>query len=112
MPGPTHIQLKKGKLTMKTTLENQTVGRRPAREQSVAPEVNIYETQDGYVLQAEMPGVGKSGLEITVEGNELTIVGRRNPEAVEGETIFWERQFGDYRRVFELDPANDTAKIS
>jgi HSP20 family protein len=34
----------------------------------VTPEVNIFETKDGYVLEAEMPGVNKDGLEITLEG--------------------------------------------
>ena len=38
----------------------------------MAPEVNVFETKDGYVLEAEMPGVTKSGLEITLEGNDLT----------------------------------------
>src|ERR1043166_4957982 len=32
---------------------------RDSRQQFVAPEVNIFETNDGYVLQAEMPGVNK-----------------------------------------------------
>ena len=77
-----------------------------------SPEVNIFETKDGYVLEAEMPGVGKDGLEVTVEGNELTIVGRRSQETVTGEALFCERQRYDFRRVFELDPAIDTGKVS
>jgi len=40
-----------------------------------APDVNIYETEQGFVLQAEMPGVMKNGLEVTLEGNALTFVG-------------------------------------
>jgi HSP20 family protein len=97
---------------MQTTLENQTTNNRPVRDEYVAPNVNIFETQEGYVLQAEMPGVGKEGLEVTVEGNEITIVGRRNLETVAGQTLFRERNTADYRRVFELDPAIDTGKIS
>ena len=97
---------------MNTTLETHPVNNRPAREEYVAPEVNIYETKDGYILEAEMPGVNKSGLEVTVEGNEITIIGRRNNEAVSGETLFRERPALDYRRVFELDPAIDTSKVS
>src|SRR3954469_69118 len=81
-------------------------------QEYVAPEVNIFETKDGYVLEAEMPGVGKKGLEITLEGNELTLVGHRNPETEPGQPLFRERHAVDYRRVFELDPAIDTAKIS
>lgn len=97
---------------MKSTLENQTVDDRLTREEYVAPNVNIFETKDGYVLQAEMPGVSKDGLEITLEANEITITGRRAPETVAGEPLFRERHTADYRRVFELDPAIDSAKIS
>src|SRR5271163_1201754 len=83
-----------------------------ARGQSfVTPEVNIFETKDGYVLEAEMPGVTKDSLEITLEGNELAIVGRREKEELKAEAIYRESSTADYRRVFELDPAIDTAKI-
>lgn len=99
---------------MKATLqkENRPANERPTREEYVAPEVNIFETRDGYVLEAEMPGVNKSGLEITLEDNEITIVGRRNGEKTNGEPVYRERTQADFRRVFELDPAIDTAKIS
>jgi len=98
---------------MKATLEkDQNANHRATREEYIAPEVNIFETRDGYVLEAEMPGVGKDGLEITLEGNEITLTGRRAAETVNGEAIFRERSRADYRRVFELDPAIDTAKIA
>lgn len=97
---------------MKATVENQTTNNRLSREEYVAPDVNIFEAKDGYVLQAEMPGVNKDGLEIALEGTEITITGRRAPEKVNGEALFRERNTVDFRRVFELDPAIDTAKIS
>jgi HSP20 family protein len=78
----------------------------------VSPEVNILETKDGYVLEAEMPGVSKAGLEITVEGTEITITGHRQVEPLPGEALFRESNNADYRRVFELDPAIDTSKVS
>jgi|SRR3954453_22567053 HSP20 family protein len=81
-------------------------------QEYVAPEVNIFETKDGYVLEAEMPGVNKEGLEITLEGNEITLTGHRGAEQVPGQVLFRERRLADYRRVFELDPAIDTSKIS
>ena len=78
----------------------------------IVPPVNIFETKDGYVVEAEMPGVNKEGLEVTLEGNEITIVGRRHFEPVNGAALFRECQPADYQRVFDLDPAIDTGKIS
>ncbi len=99
---------------MKTTLERQ-----PAKNDQcapsveyIAPDVNIFETASGYVLEADLPGVGKDGLEITLEGNEITLIGHRADEAVGGEPLFGERVKADFRRVFELDPAIATDKIS
>jgi len=76
------------------------------------PEVNIFETKEGYVLEAEMPGASKDGLEITLEGTEITIVGRPANEVVIGEPLFRERSMAGFWRVFELDPAIDTTKIN
>jgi len=83
------------------------------REQFIAPDVNIYETKDGYLLEAEMPGVAKDGLEITLEGTELILTGRRSDQAPQGaDLLFAEARPLNYRRVFELDPTVDTAKIN
>ena len=92
--------------------EARTAPDRAARQEYFAPEVNIFETRDGYVLEADMPGVSKEGLEITLEGNEMTLVGHRQPEPTSGELLFRESRLADYRRVFELDPAVDTNKVS
>jgi len=81
-------------------------------QEFVSPAVNIFETKDGYVLEAEMPGVNKQGLEITLEGTEITITGRRQAEALPGTALFRESSTRGYRRVFELDPAIDRQKIS
>ena len=76
------------------------------------PAVNVVETKDGYILEAEMPGVGKDGLEVLMEDNELTIVGKRTA-AVDGlQPLYRESVDRDYRRSFVLDPAIDTAKIT
>ncbi len=99
---------------MKATLQKESpkTTERAQPEAFVAPEVNIFETQEGYVLEAEMPGVNKDGLEVTVAGNEITIVGRRTSEPASGEPLFRERTVADFRRVFELDPAINTSKIN
>jgi len=75
------------------------------------PQATIHETKEGYVLQAEMPGVNKAGLEVTVASNELTIIGRRSDPEINAEAVYRESRPRDFRRVFELDPAIDTARI-
>ena len=97
---------------MKTTAQKDQRGNLDQTQEFVSPEVNICETKDGYVLQAEMPGVNKDGLEITLEGNEITIVGHRQVEQLNGEPLFRESREAGYRRVFQLDPAIDTGKVS
>jgi len=100
---------------MKGTLQKEQrapVSNRNQSQEFVSPEVNIFETKDGYVLEAEMAGVNKEGLEVTLEGNEITIIGRRHSQPETGQPLFRECQTADFRRVFELDPAIDTGKIS
>jgi HSP20 family protein len=93
--------------------ETNVQGNHQDRSQNfISPEVNIFETKDGYVLEAEMPGVNKAGLEITLEGNELTILGRRNQPQLNASPLYRESSKADYRRVFELDPAIDTARVN
>lgn len=83
------------------------------RERFLTPEVDIFETKDEYVLEAEMPGVGKDGLELMLEGHVLTIVGHRNHDELHNATsVYRESDYCSYRRVFELDPAIDAGKIN
>ena len=79
--------------------------------QYLVPKVNIVEAKDAYLLEAEMPGVSKDGLEVLLEGTELTLVGHRSKVELEAEPIHRESNPRDYRRVFELDPTIDTGKI-
>ncbi len=81
-------------------------------EQFVVPSASVIEAANGHTLQVEMPGVNKQGLEVLVENNELTIVGRRSPPTVEGTLIHNETRPENFRRTFELEPSIDAEKIS
>ena len=83
-----------------------------ARKSYIAPVANILESPECYVLEAEMPGVNKEGLEITVENGELTFTGHYMPAEVKGRELLRESRQMDYRRVFELDPSIDVEHIS
>lgn len=87
--------------------------REAARErESLMPDVNIYERAEEYVLEAEMPGVPKNGLEVTLENGVLTIVGHRFVEEPTGSPVYRESREADYRRSFEIDPMVDAEKIN
>jgi len=83
----------------------------PPQRGYVSPRVNITETKDGYLLEAEMPGVNKDGLEISLENNQLTLTGRRREDPQGLELVYRESNNRDFRRIFVLDPTIDTAKI-
>ena len=83
-----------------------------AEEQFIAPAATVLENADGYTLEVEMPGVSKDTLEMWVENNELTILGRRSLPAVEGALLHRESRLENFRRTFELDPSIDAEKIS
>jgi HSP20 family protein len=97
--------------------EEQAVNPRPAAVETereyTRPAVDIFETAEGYVLEAELPGVNKDGLSVTLEGNFLTLEGRRQPPALpDTEPLYRESRPGDFYRTFQLDPAIDTGKVS
>jgi HSP20 family protein len=77
------------------------------------PPVNLYETEDGYVLTAEIPGVKNEDLEVSVEGERVTIGGKRAIEyPSDGSTSLHrrERQAGVFRRAFTLPEPGDPDK--
>lgn len=78
----------------------------------LVPAVNIYETGEGYLVEADMPGVSRDGLEIYLDQNELTLLGRRSAAAEAGTERYRESSGADYRRVFELHPEIDTQRIA
>jgi HSP20 family protein len=87
-------------------------GDRQSTEQFIAPAATVLENSDGYTLDVEMPGVSKENLEMWVEDNQLTILGRRSIPKVDGALIHRESRPENFRRSFEIDPSIDAARIS
>ena len=65
-----------------------------------------------HAANAQVIGVAKDGLELTVENGELVIIGRRVAVPPVGKVVYRESRGFDYRRAFELDPSIDTTKIT
>jgi len=80
-------------------------------EATVCPPANIFENENEYLLELEMPGVTKEGLEISLEGNELSIRGRTEHAKPPGQPVYRESLGADFWRSFELNNDMDSSKI-
>ena len=76
------------------------------------PRTQIHESEGSVVLVADMPGVDDQSVEVTLEDDVLTIVGRTHDAAPAGyRRIYAEFEQGDYRRSFVLSDRADAAGI-
>jgi HSP20 family protein len=76
------------------------------------PAVDIYETDEGAVLVADLPGCDESNVAISLEDGVLTIRGRVAPEAPEGLTLTAaEYRTGDFERSFTVSELVDPEKV-
>ena len=82
-----------------------------AMERHVTPAVDIYETPDGLVLMADLPGVEQENLEIRSDNNVLTIWGVTHA-VTPGEPVSREYELLNYFRRFELGEKIDQGKIT
>jgi HSP20 family protein len=87
-----------------------------ATQASRLPRTNVRETEDAYVFTMEMPGLGKKDVEVTVEGDELTVRGQRTEEKEDTNGLVRrEIRSTRFERTFDLagavDPDSIKAKI-
>jgi len=68
------------------------------------PRFEMKETDDAFVFVADVPGVKRRDLDVSVTGGHLIVSGTRRHEASDTpETLYaWERNFGDFERRFPL----------
>lgn len=68
------------------------------------PAVDVIENNDAYVLKAELPGLNKDDVKITLENNVLTIRGEKKNEMEKKEGNFHrvERSYGMFERSFTI----------
>jgi HSP20 family protein len=77
-----------------------------------APRVDIVETEDALEVLADMPGVTRDGVEVTLEQRVLSIRGRADVSVPEGlAPLYLEYEPGDYERSFTLSDAVDPGGI-
>ncbi|MFC1967798.1 Hsp20/alpha crystallin family protein [Chloroflexota bacterium] len=81
---------------------------------SLTPHMDMYEEKGELVMKAELTGVKKEDLDISLEGDVLTIKAEKNQEEVAEEATHYtgERYFGHYSRSQRLPFHVDAEKAS
>ena len=91
---------------------DETGAERTRDRPAFVPRADIYETDDGIFIVADMPGVDESSLDITLENNVLTINGYVEPVPPQGYSLVYsEYREGDYVRSFRLSDEIDRSGI-
>ena len=83
-------------------------------EWGFSPVVDVTETEEGYELTAEVPGIKPEEIEVTLSGDILTLKGekREEHEETKGECRLHERVYGSFYRGFRLREPVEREKIS
>lgn len=79
--------------------------------------VDIIEHEDGFTIEAEMPGFSKEDISLEADGGQIILTAKRSSQiSGEGQTYLKrERNFGQYQRIFylnDLDEQSVNAKYS
>ena len=78
------------------------------------PKVDIEENEGGYTIHADLPGLDKSDVSITVENGMLKIEGEKKVESRREKERYYhlERSYGKFCRTFALPDEVDAQKIA
>lgn len=87
--------------------------RQPSAEKAWAPAIDMIEKDDKFIVKAELPGMKKDEIDISVTGNTLTIKGEREAEEEikEEDYCCCERSYGSFFRSLAIPSSVDTERI-
>jgi len=81
---------------------------------TVYPPLIMYENKNSLIIKAELPGIQVEDLDVSIEGDTLTLQGKRNPQQEEGNTSYHRREIktGNFSRAIALPTRVDLDKVS
>ena len=81
-------------------------------ESWIAPDVNIYDTDEHYFIVANMPGVERTNIKVKLENGYLILMGRvHSPKMDNNSYILNETKIGNFYRKFKISENVDESKI-
>jgi HSP20 family protein len=90
-------------------------GRTPTRSAEFEPAVDVVEQENAYELRVELPGVKPEDVDVSVDGNTLTVRGERNYTDEQRKKDGYyrlERRYGKFQRTFTLPQTVDSGAIA
>jgi HSP20 family protein len=96
-----------------TFFDTPTAGANGGGARHWVPSMDLVETDEYFVLRADLPGLSESDVSIELEDNVLTVAGERKAEHEEKEGFYrMERSFGQFRRSLTLPDGVDPDGIA
>lgn len=82
-------------------------------ERNYVPDIEVKETKNAFVFQADLPGIRETDLDISVQNNRLLITGKREREEQQEDERYYayERCFGSFSRSFVMPEGAELDKI-
>jgi HSP20 family protein len=77
-----------------------------------SPAVDVLETEDAYLLFAELPGVRREEIQLQIQDRRLELSGRRQLMGENRNFLRMERSYGPFRRAFDLSTPVDSTAIT
>lgn len=83
-------------------------------QMALSPRLDVAESDDGYEVTAELPGMTEKDIEVTVADGGLTLKGEKKDErdTKKKDYHLTERSYGAFRRVLRIPQGVDSSKIS
>jgi HSP20 family protein len=110
---PTYAAAREPLLRLFDTFLGNEGGGEDLQSRTWTPSVDIEETENAYVLKAELPGMTKDDIQITLENNVLRLSGERKMEknVDQGNYHRVERVYGTFSRSFALPHQVDSEHV-
>ena len=83
----------------------------PIQSESTVGRIDLYERDHEFKLFADIPGLTKDDIEVSLDSRRLTISAKASKETIDGKSLLNERGQGSFRRVLILPKAVDADAI-
>jgi HSP20 family protein len=77
-----------------------------------SPAADAFETPAGFVLEVELPGIGEEEVELTIDGDEVSLKGERRLQGRPETFHRMERSYGPFARTFKLTAEVDPDRVA